>query len=154
MCFGGQQPSAPEIKYVGPSDDEINANKQALADYQAQMAAQQSQFQTQLQSQIDAANAETAALQEQYAADLEAAKGSAASATSAAKESAASSIAEAGAMANMQQIGAYKVGASESEPVNAQTTTAAKPKEKPKNSLKIASGSMASTAGTGLNIGV
>ena len=142
MCFGGS-PKAPTIKYKGPSDSQIRANEQALEQYKADMAVQQSSFQTQLQAQIDAANAETAKLQEQYAADLEAAKGSASAAVS-----------EAAAAASLQQVGAYKVGASESEPVAAQTTAAVNKKEKPKSTLKISTAALPSSAGTGLNIGV
>ena len=142
MCFGGQ-PKAPTIKYEGPSDSQIRANEQALNQYKADMAAQQSSFQSQLQAQIDAANAETAKLQEQYAADLESAQ-----------EGASSAVAEAAAAANLQQVGAYKVGASESEPVAAQTTAAMKKKEKPKSTLRISTAALPSSAGTGLNIGV
>ena len=142
MCFGGQ-PQAPEIKYVGPSEDQIRSNQQALEQYKTDMAAQQSSFQSQLQAQIDAANAETAKLQEQYAADLEAAK-----------EGASSAVAEAAAAANLQQVGAYKVGASESEPIAAQTTAATKKKDKPKSTLRISSAALPTSAGTGLNIGV
>lgn len=154
MCFGGPQPQAPTIRYEGPSDSQINANKRALADYQSQMQTQQSAFQSQLQAQIDAANAETARLQDQYAADLDAAKGSAAAATSDAQAAASAAVTEAGAMANMQQVGSYKVGATESEPVAAQTTAAVKKKEKPKSTLKISTAALPSSAGTGLNIGV
>lgn len=154
MCFGGSQPKAPKIKYEGPSDSQIRSNERALDRYRADMTAQQSSFQSQLQAQIDAANAETAKLQEQYAADLDAAKGSAASATSDAEAAAAAAVSEAGAMANLQQVGAYKVGASESEPVAAQTTAAVKKKDKPKSTLKISTAALPTSAGTGLNIGV
>ena len=56
MCFGGSQPSAPEVRYVGPSEEDIQRNEQALAQYQQDIAAQQQQFQTTLQQQIDQAN--------------------------------------------------------------------------------------------------
>lgn len=152
MCFGG--PQTPDIQYVGPSEGQIRSNEQALETYKTDMATQQSSFQSQLQAQIDAANAETAKLQQQYASDLEAAKGSAATATSNAQAAANAAVSEAGAMANLQQVGAYKVGATQSDPVQAQTTAAVKKKEKPKSTLKISSAGMPSSAGTGLNIGV
>ena len=58
MCLG-QQPQAPEVVYSGPSQADIDANAAALANYQTQIADQQANFQTQLQSQIDDANAQT-----------------------------------------------------------------------------------------------
>jgi len=154
MCFGGGAPKAPTIKYEGPSDSEIRANERALEQYRSDMATQQSAFESQLQAQIDSANAETARLQEQYATDLDSAKASAATATSDAQAAASAAVTEAGAMANLQQVGAYKVGASETEPVAAQTTAAVKKKEKPKSTLKISTAALPSSAGTGLNIGV
>jgi Tfp pilus assembly protein FimV len=130
MCGG--RPSAPQVVYQGPSQADIEANQRALDQYKTQMADQQAAFQKQLQDQIDAANAESAKLQKQQ------------------EESTAAAAAAAAA----QQNGSYAVTASQSTPNNAQTTTAAAPKAKPKSSLKITSGAVASTAGSGLNIGV
>ena len=96
------------------------------------MADQQNAFKTQLQQQIDAANAETAAVKSKF--DQEAAAASAAAAA--------------------QQAGSYAVTATQSETNGAQTTAAVTKKEKPKSSLRISTGELASTAGTGLNIGV
>ena len=133
MCFG-PAPQAPKIEYVGPSEGDIKANEAALSQYQSQMQQQQAAFQTSLQQQIDAANAETAKLQQQYEADAAAAASQAAA----------------------QQAGAYAATASQSEaPVTAQTTAATgKKKEKPQGTLKIAMNSTRSTSGAGLNIGV
>ena len=66
MCGGS--PQAPDIVYSGPSQSDINRNNQALAAYQGQMEQQQTAFQSQLQTQIDKANQETADLQKRYEA--------------------------------------------------------------------------------------
>jgi peptidoglycan hydrolase CwlO-like protein len=143
MCFGGGA-SAPEVKYVGPSDDDIRRNEESLAQYQQQMATQQSDFQSQLQSQIDSANAETAELQADFAAETAAQQASDAAATAAA---AAGSSAD--------QAAAYTTSAQKTEiPEGAQTTAAVTEKKKPKKSLKISTAGTASSAGSGLNIGV
>ena len=132
MCFGGGA-SAPEVKYVGPSDDDIRRNEESLAQYQQQMTTQQNQFQSQLQSQIDAANAETAELQADYAAET----------------------AAAAAASSADQAAAYTTSAQQTEiPDGAQTTAAVVEKKKPKKSLKISTAGTASSAGSGLNIGV
>ena len=154
MCFGGQQPQAPQVQYVGPSDDDIRRNEESLRAYEQQISTQQNSFQTQLQSQIDAANAETEALRSQYAGDLAAAQADSAAGISAAEKAGAAALAEADAGALAQQIGAYQVTASESEPVQAQTTAAVEKKKKPKKSLKISTAGTANSAGSGLNIGV
>ena len=132
MCLGGGA-SAPEVKYVGPSDDDIRRNEESLAQYQQQMTTQQNQFQSQLQSQIDAANAETAQLQADYAAET----------------------AAAAAASSADQAASYTTSAQQTEiPDGAQTTAAVVEKKKPKKSLKISTAGTASSAGSGLNIGV
>ena len=131
MCFGSK-PQAPQIVYQGPSQDDINRNATALETYRQQSATQQQLFATQLQQQIDRANADATEQRARLAREQEAASAELAA----------------------QQTGAYAVTATESTPVNAQVTTAAKPKEKPKTGLKIAPGSTAAAAGTGLNIGM
>ena len=133
MCFGGSQPQAPNIVYQGPSEGDIERNRDALATYQGQMEKQQADFQSQLQMQIDQANQETADLQKRY--ENEAA---AAAATSAA-----------------QQTGAYAVTASQSEaPQAAQTTVATTKKKNPQTNLRISRAALPATEGAGLNIGV
>jgi hypothetical protein len=130
MCFA--QPQAPNIVYQGPSDAEIEANRASLDQYRSQMGQQQADFQKQLQAQIDAANLETDRIKQQYEADAAAAAAAAAA----------------------QQTGSYAVTASQTAPVNAQTTAATTKKEKPKSTLKISTGGVAASAGSGLNIGV
>lgn len=132
MCFGGS-PQAPEVVYRGPSDADIQRNRDALSSYQSTMQKQQADFQSQLQSQIDKANQDTADLQKRY--ENEAAAAAAASAA--------------------QQTSTYAITASESEaPQAAQTTAAVAKKKKPDSNLKISMAGMPSSAGTGLNIGV
>ena len=144
MCLGYSAPKPPKVEYVGPSEEDIAANQAALDTYQQQLTTQQEQFQTQLQGQIDAANAETQALQDQLAqqqADMEA-------------EMAAANAA-AQAQAGAQQTAQYAITASQSEPgEGAQTTSAVEKKKKPKSTLRIARNALQATAGTGLNIGV
>ena len=131
MCFGS--PKAQEVKYVGPSKEDIGRQEAALADYQLQIDAQQKQFAADLQSQIDDANAET----ERITAELAAETASAMSAANA-------------------QTSSYITTAAQTEvPEAAQTTeTVGKKKKKPGSTLRIASGATPSTAGSGLNIGV
>lgn len=132
MCFGGS-PSAPEVVYRGPSEADIQRNRDALATYQGQMEKQQADFQSQLQMQIDQANQETADLQKRY--ENEAAAAAAASAA--------------------QQTGAYAVTATQSEvPQAAQTTAATTKKKNPQTNLRISRAALPATEGAGLNIGV
>ena len=131
MCFS--KPKAPNIVYQGISQDQIDQNAASLELYKTQMAQQQQLFSDQLQSQIAAANQQTADLQQKYA------------------DEAAAAAAAAGA----QQTGAYAATATQSEaPTTAQTTAAVTKKEKPKANLKISSAALPSSSGTGLNIGV
>lgn len=143
MCGGGR-PQAPRVEYVGPSQADMERSQRSLDQYQQQMMQQQSQFQSQLQGQIDAANAETAELQADFAAETAAQQASDAAATAAA---AAGSSAD--------QAAAYTTSAQQTEiPEGAQTTSAVTEKKKPKKNLKISTAGTASTAGSGLNIGV
>ena len=132
MCMGGG-PSAPTVKYVGPSQDDLDRNQRSLDAYQQQVTTQQDQFQTQLQSQIDSANAETADLQASYAAET----------------------AAAAAASSAGQAAAYSTTAVQTEmPEGAQTTASIVKKKKPKQNLKISTAGTANSAGSGLNIGV
>ena len=150
MCLGGSSPSPPEIKYVGPSEDDIRRNEESLAEFQQSMADQQAATSAAIQRQIDDANQRTADIQSQYDEQLAAAAAETAAAETAAKEAADAAKA---AGATYTPIGAYGVTASQSEVPAAQTTTAIKPKKKPKGTLKISPSAVAQ-AGSGLNIGV
>jgi hypothetical protein len=130
MCFGGTK--APQIVYSGPSAADIEAQNQQLQQYTQQSAAQQEQFAASLRQQIDQTNTQA----EQQRQQLERERQSAAA-----------------DMAAQQQAG-YSVTTAEADPVLAQTTQSFAPKKKPQSSLKISAGSVESTAGSGLNIGV
>jgi len=132
MCIGfNQQPAPPVIEYVGPSQADIDANQASLDAYQQQVATQQSNFQTQLQQQIDAAAAETEQLRADFAAE-----------TAAASQSAVNQS-------------AYTVTTSETEiPEGAQTTAAKVKKKQPKANLKISTAGVQNTPGSGVNLGI
>lgn len=131
MCFFSS-PSAPQVVYQGPSQEDINANQQALEQYRQQSMAQQQQFSQALQKQIDDANVQA----EKQRQMLEQERAAATSEMAA------------------QQQGAYAATVQTVQAENAVTTAAPKPKDKNKGTLKIAPGATAMSAGTGLNIGV
>ena len=134
MCFGAvSAPQAPEIVYQGPSQEDIDANNQALEDFRAESQASNQAFMDQMQTQIDAANQEMEQLQQQFEAEQSAAA----------------------AAASAMQNEAYATTASMTEiPEGAQTTETIKKKKMPKSTLKIARNALPSSGGTGLNIGV
>ena len=155
MCFGGSQPQAPSIVYQGPSEADIAANQASLDQYRTQALAQQDAFSQQLQQQIDAANTETESLKAQYSTELTRIEQQEQDRIAGAQGQAAADVAAAGAAGAAQQVGAYAVTTTQSEPIDGAQTTAAKlKKEKPKGSLKISTAALPSASGTGLNIGV
>ena len=122
----------PNIVYQGPSEEDIAANQASLDAFKEQMTTQQETFQTQLQAQIDAANAQSASLKEQLAND---------------QSAAAAAIAA-------QQTSTYATTTQQADvPTNAQTTAAKPKKKKPTSTLKINRSLMAASEGAGLNIG-
>ena len=128
MCFGIK---APDIKYQGPSQGDIDANQASLDLFQQQISDQQSQFQTQLQAQIDQANQDTEDLQARLASE----------ATAAAAASAA------------QQNTAYATTVQETAmPEGSQTTAARTKKKTGTKTLKIGKSAAPAAAGAGLNI--
>ena len=158
MCFGGSQPQAPKVEYVGPSDADIRRQERSLATFEQQIQQQQAATASQIQKQIDAANARTAEIQKEYDAELASAQGDTSAAEAAAASAAAEALkakqdAAAAAGASYTPIGAYGVTASVTEAPNAQTTEKIKAKKKPKGSLKI-SPTASAVAGSGLNLGI
>ena len=128
MCFGAK---SPNIVYQGPSQSDIDANQASLDLFQQQISDQQSQFQTQLQQQIDQANQDTADLQERLANEATAAAAAAAA----------------------QQTEAYATTVQETEiPEGAQTTAARTKKKTGTRTLKIGKAAAPASAGAGLNI--
>ena len=160
MCFGGggsiniPEPVAPEVKYIGPSEGDIARQQQGLADYQTQISQQQTDFENRLNEQITAANQQTEDLRTRFAGDLAAEEAASVASQAAAGRDAAAGVAAAGSASAAQQVGAYSVATQESEAVAPQTTEAVTEKKKPKKSLKISTAGTASSAGSGLNIGV
>jgi|TARA_Y100000033_G_scaffold31835_1_gene30449 uncharacterized protein YPO0396 len=134
MCFGAPSaPKAPEIVYQGPSQEDIDANNQALEDFRAESEASNQAFMNNMQVQIDKANAEMQEMQDKFEAEQSAAA----------------------AAASAMQTEAYATTASMTEiPEGAQTTETIKKKKMPKSTLKIARNALPSSGGTGLNIGV
>jgi|TARA_B100000085_G_scaffold108788_1_gene99239 uncharacterized protein YPO0396 len=131
MCFGA--PKAPEIVYQGPSQEDIDANNQALEDFKTQTAESNQAFMDNMQVQIDKANKEMEQLQSKFEAEQSAAQAAAAA----------------------MQTEAYATTASMTEiPEGAQTTETIKKKKLPKSTLKIARNALPTSGGTGLNIGV
>lgn len=131
MCFGA--PKAPEIVYQGPSQEDIDANNQALEDFKTSTAESNQAFMDNMQVQIDKANEEMEQLQSQFAAEQSAAQAAAAA----------------------MQNEAYATTASMTDiPEGAQTTETIKKKKLPKSTLKIARNALPSSGGTGLNMGV
>ena len=132
MCiFQAPAPAPPKIEYVGPSQEDIEANQASLNTYQQQISDQQADFQRQLQSQIDSAAAETEQLKADFAAE-----------TAAASQSAAAQS-------------AYTVTTAETEiPEGAQTTAANTKKKQPKANLKISTAGVQNTPGSGVNLGI
>ena len=126
MCMSAPRP--PRIVYQGPSDAEVKAQQQAMAAYQQQAQAQQQQFQSQLQAQIDEATRQTQEAQQQ-------------------------AMAMANATTNTMQAN-YDITTAQQAPVSAQVTETMDQQKQQRNSLRIAPGRTAATAGTGLNIGV
>lgn len=161
MCFFSQPAAAPQIIYQGPSQSDIDANNAALEQYRQQSAAQQQQFSSALQQQIDQANAQA----ESQRKALEQARVDAQAGLTSQKATMEKELLEMRQKAELdmaaqrvgaaaQQAAAYGTAVSQVTPENPQTTTAPKPKDKKKSTLKIAPGATAMSQGAGLNIGV
>lgn len=130
MCFGG--PQAPKIVYQGPSRESLRANELQIQQYQESSRRQQDQFTASLQKQIDQANTQITQQEAQLSAEMQAAS----------------------AQAAAQQQAAYATTVTTAEPVDPVVTQAAKPREKPRASLRISLNDQPAAAGAGLNIGV
>ena len=76
MCFGA--PKAPEIVYKGPSQEDIDANNQALEDFRTETEKSNQAFMDNMQVQIDKANQEMEQLQSKFEAEQLAAQSAAA----------------------------------------------------------------------------
>ena len=135
MCFGNR-PKAPEIKYVGPSQEDLDANRQRIDTFIENSRIANENFANSLQTQIDTANTNAQTLRESLEADRKAG---------------------AAQLANMPiNKPTYSVTTTQSDPVNAQVTEMIKKKKKDDNkgTLKVNRGGTATSAGSTLNLGV
>ena len=133
MCGGGGS-REPEVRYVGPSEEDMKRQEEALARYQEQSELQAADFAASLQNQMDRAQQQQEQFAQQYQSRAEAAEESS-------RAAAASSYTSSAQMTD--------------QPTGAQTTTAAT-KKKPKNSgLRISTAAgTSSAAGSGPNLAI
>ena len=133
MCLFSA-PKAPEIVYQGPSDEDVAASTAALEDFKTTTAANTAAFQTSINEQITAAQASTQTLMDQLA-DTQASSGA--------------------GVENIINDAPYAVTTEDNvTPEDAQTTAAISKKKKKPSTLKIATGGLSASAGTGVNYGV
>ena len=136
MCNIFKAPKAPEIKYVDPSQEDLDANQLKIDNFIKTSEDTNQKFADSLQAQIDTANDNAATLRDSLAADRAAA---------------------AAQLANMPiNKPTYSVTTTQSDPVNAQVTESIKKKKKEdtKGTLKVSKGGTANSAGSTLNLGV
>tara|TARA_R100001594_G_scaffold108650_1_gene143384 strand:+ start:97 stop:495 length:399 start_codon:yes stop_codon:yes gene_type:complete len=132
MCFGS--PKAPNIVYQGPSAEDVAASTAALEDFKTTTAANTKTFQDSINAQITAAQASTQSLMDQLA-DTQANSGA--------------------GVDNIINDAPYAVVTEDNvTPEDAQTTAAISKKKKKPSTLKIATGGLSASAGTGVNYGV
>ena len=136
MCNIFGSPKAPEIKYVGPSQEDLDNNQAKIDTFIENSRIANENFANSLQAQIDTANTNAQTLRASLEADRAAAQAQ---------------------LANMPiNKPTYSVTTTQSDPVNAQVTESIKKKKKDDNkgTLKVAQGGTANTAGSTLNLGV
>lgn len=136
MCNIFKAPKAPEIKYVGPSQEDLDANQLKIDNFIENSRIANEKFEKSLQAQIDTANTNAQTLKDSLEADRAAA---------------------AAQLANMPiNKPTYSVTTTQSDPVNAQVTESIKKKKKEdtKGTLKVSKGGTANSAGSTLNLGV
>jgi len=133
MCLF-KAPKAPEIVYQGPSDEDVAASTAALEAFKTTTAENTAAFQTSINEQITAAQASTQTLMDQLA-DTQANSGA--------------------GVDNIINDAPYAVVTEDNvTPEDAQTTAAISKKKKKPSTLKIATGGLSASAGTGVNYGV
>lgn len=165
MCFSQPAPQAPQIIYQGPSQSDLDRQAAALDTYRQQSAAQQKQFADALQAQIDQANKRAQEQSDQLAADRKAFESGIKTEAQKAQEVMASekqkaqldqaAAAAAAASENAALVqSSYGINTAQVTPTNALTTEPPKQKKRERESLKISPGSVGTTTGTGINIGV
>jgi len=134
MCVGPFAPKIemPEIVYQGPSEQDLADQRQILTDYTTTSEANTLAFQNTIDDRIATAQASTDSILEQL------------------KETTAQSGVE-----NIVNDAPYAITTEDDvKPEDAQTTQKISKKKKKPSTLKIASGGLSSSAGTGVNYGV
>ena len=133
MCGGGRAQS-PKVEYVGPSEEDIARQEEALQTYRDQSEAQQAAFSAQLQQQMDDAELRNQQLVAQYQTRQ----------------------AEQANMQAARAASAYTVTTQAAKaPTTAQTTTtAATPKKNQKRNLKISGAGASNAGGAGVNLSI
>ena len=151
MCIGQQQqPQAPQIIYRGPSEEDLQRDKEALDKFTSDLTAQNDAFQADFQDQLDEGNEALAALTEKF-------NDNAASLTAAGEKDAKAAQAQGGAMvsaANATQNAAYTVETATETLDDSQTTEEIQKKEKKKPNLTISTAGTSSEKGAGVNLGI
>jgi len=132
MCFGS--PKQPKIVYQGPSAEDVAASNAALDAFKTTTAANTAAFQTSINEQITAAQTSTQTLMDQLA-DTQASSGA--------------------GIDNIINDAPYAITTEDNvTPEDAQTTAAISKKKKKPSTLKIATGGLSASSGTGVNYGV
>jgi hypothetical protein len=156
--------SPPQIIYQGPSQADLDAQRQSLDLFAQQSRAQQETFTSALQAQIDAANRQAQEqsgflAQERQAFETgmrseadTAAQAMAEQRQKAQLDMAAQQAAAASQNAAMTQS-SYGVNTAQVAPTSPQVTQPPQPKERERSSLKIEPGAIEAFMGSGLNIG-
>jgi hypothetical protein len=156
--------SPPQIIYQGPSQADLDAQRQSLELFMQQSQSQQSAFSSALQAQIDAANKQSQQfadmlLQERTSFETgmrtqadTAAQAMAEQRQKAQLDMAAQQAAAGSANAALTQS-AYGVNTAQVTPTSPQVTQPPQPKERERSTLKIEPGAIEALVGSGLNIG-
>lgn len=126
----------PEVQYVGPSQEDIDAQNLALTNFENTLTANNKTFQDGLTKQIQDANDKTDKLMDRIA-NIKTQTAAAASS---------------GGLTDAPYAITSESNVEETE--LAQTTKIIKDKKKPTGSLKISQGGLQASSGTGVNYGV
>ena len=129
MCFG--KPKAPTYVYQGPSAEDVAASNAALEKFSQTTSANTLAFQQSIDAQITAAQESTASLM----AGL-------------------SAMQSKGVETKINEAPYAIVSEQDVTPEDAQTTKEISKKKKKPSTLKISSGGLTASAGTGVNYGV
>ena len=140
MCmFKAPSIQMPTVQYVGPTQAEIDAQNQALTDFETRLTANNKTFQDTVTNQITTANDATADLLDKIATMNQ-----------------QTTNVQGGGGGGGLTSAPYAITTEDNvtDTELAQTTQAITKKDKPKGSLKITQSGIQSAAGAGVNYGV